>query len=753
MRTLINVGDDTFSTPDEGFKVLLELIEKSFSENEVNQIKKSYEFAKKAHGDQLRLSGEPYIVHPLSVAIITARLGMDCPSIIAAMLHDTVEDTGITLDVIKSEFGNTVADLVEGLTKITSVKTKSEERNEDGNIFDQTRVKQHQQAENIRKMLLAMNKDIRVIIVKLADRLHNMRTLMYKPEQRGREIALETIEIYAPIAHRLGIRPIKEELEDLSISYLDPVAYKEIGDALEKQSSTRKEFLDEIKQRIENRVREFVPNAQVSGRIKSVHGIYRKMYMQDKGIDEIYDIYAVRIIVDTVGDCYNCLGVIHDMFKPIPGRFKDYISNPKANMYQSLHTTVLGKEGIPFEVQIRTWEMHHTAEYGIAAHWKYKLGMNDGKDGFDERRLSWIRQLLENQNDSEDVEDIVATIKSDLVPEEVFVFTPKGDVFNLPSGATVIDFAYAIHSAVGNKMVGAKVDGRIVPIDHVVKTGEIIEIITSSQPGKGPSRDWLKIVKTSQARSKIRQWYKKEKREENIEEGRAEVEREFKRNFIRLTSEEFTPFVTKIAERQRCNSLEEFYAAIGYGGIVLSKLMPRIKDDYLRMTGLTETAVAKTVPKKKTKSNEGVVVEGIDNCLIKFSRCCNPLPGDDIIGFITRGHGVSIHTRNCSNVPADLSKASEPDRWIKAYWDKNVKEDFKATLVITCLKRIGLIADITALFANMRISINDLSTRATKDGRTVIVVTVSVNGVEHLNSLVGKVEGVEGVLAVERGGV
>ena len=753
MRTLINVGDDTFSTPDEGFKVLLELIEKSFSENEVNQIKKSYEFAKKAHGDQLRLSGEPYIVHPLSVAIITARLGMDCPSIIAAMLHDTVEDTGITLDIIKSEFGNTVADLVEGLTKITSVKTKSEERNEDGNIFDQTRVKQHQQAENIRKMLLAMNKDIRVIIVKLADRLHNMRTLMYKPEQRGREIALETIEIYAPIAHRLGIRPIKEELEDLSISYLDPVAYKEIGDALEKQSSTRKEFLDEIKERIENRVREFVPNAQVSGRIKSVHGIYRKMYMQDKGIDEIYDIYAVRIIVDTVGDCYNCLGVIHDMFKPIPGRFKDYISNPKANMYQSLHTTVLGKEGIPFEVQIRTWEMHHTAEYGIAAHWKYKLGMNDGKDGFDERRLSWIRQLLENQNDSEDVEDIVATIKSDLVPEEVFVFTPKGDVFNLPSGATVIDFAYAIHSAVGNKMVGAKVDGRIVPIDHVVKTGEIIEIITSSQPGKGPSRDWLKIVKTSQARSKIRQWYKKEKREENIEEGRAEVEREFKRNFIRLTSEEFTPFVTKIAERQRCNSLEEFYAAIGYGGIVLSKLMPRIKDDYLRMTGLTETAVAKTVPKKKTKSNEGVVVEGIDNCLIKFSRCCNPLPGDDIIGFITRGHGVSIHTRNCSNVPADLSKASEPDRWIKAYWDKNVKEDFKATLVITCLKRIGLIADITALFANMRISINDLSTRATKDGRTVIVVTVSVNGVEHLNSLVGKVEGVEGVLAVERGGV
>lgn len=745
---------DKFSSPEEGFEILLSLIE-HFTDEEKQNIEKAYKFAYEAHREQTRLSGEPYIIHPLAVAIITARLGMDCPSIMAAMLHDTVEDTGATDETIKENFGETVEQLVEGLTKITNVQTKTEERNEDGIWLDQTRVKQQQQAENIRKMLLAMSKDVRVIIVKLADRLHNMRTLMFKPEQRRREIALETIEIYAPIAHRLGIRPIKDELEDLSISYLDPVAYKEISENLEKQSTKRKEFLDEIKDRIEKRAKEVVPNSQVSGRIKSVHGIYRKMYMQNKNFDEIYDIYAVRVIVDTVIDCYNILGVIHDMFTAIPGRFKDYISNPKANMYQSLHTTVLGKEAIPFEVQIRTWEMHHTAEYGVAAHWKYKLGMTDGKQNIDEERLAWVREMLENQNDSEDIEELVSTIKSDLVPEEVFVFTPKGDVFNLPTGATVIDFAYAIHSAVGNKMVGAKVDGRIVPIDYQVKTGEIIEIITSSQQGKGPSRDWLKIVKTSQARAKIRQWYKKEKREENIEEGKNEIEREFRRNFIRLTSEEFEPFIETVAERQHCKTLDDFYAAIGYGGISLAKLMPRIKDDYLKLTKLNEPdeAVIKTAPKKQPKANEGVVVEGIDNCLVKFSRCCNPLPGDDIIGFITRGHGVSIHLRSCSNVPKDISKASEPERWVGAYWSKNIREDFKCTVSLTCLNRIGLLADISGMLANMHLNITDISTRPTKDGRITIFVTVALNGIEHLNSLMNKLEGINGVLTVERTGV
>lgn len=727
---------DVFSTPEEGLAKLTEIIGKSYTEEEIANVKKAYELAAKVHEGQKRLSGEPYIMHPLSVALILARLGMDDASIIAAMLHDTVEDTDLTNDEIKKEFGDTVAELVDGVTKIGRVPLQT---------------KEEQQAENIRKMLIAMSRDIRVIIIKLADRLHNMRTLMYKPEQRRRDIALETIEIYAPIAHRLGIRPIKEELEDLSISYLDPVAYNDIGKALEQQSKSRNEFLADIKARIEERIKTVVSGAQVSGRIKSVHGIYRKMYMQNKNFDEIYDIYAVRIIVDSVIDCYNCLGVIHDMFKPIPGRFKDYISTPKPNMYQSLHTTVLGKEGIPFEVQIRTWEMHHTAEYGIAAHWKYKLGIN-GTVKFEER-LAWIRQLLENQSDSEDVEDLVSTIKSDLVPEEVFVFTPKGDVFNLPMGATVIDFAYAIHSAVGNKMIGAKVDGRIVPLDYQVKTGEIVEVLTSSQPGKGPSRDWLNIVKTSQARAKIRQWYKKERRDENIAEGKAEVEKEFKRNFIRLAEPEYTEFIKRIAERQHCKSIEDFYAAIGYGGISLMHMMPKIKEDYVKMTKAEEPVINITPVKKRTKSTEGVVVEGIDNCLIKFSRCCNPLPGDNIIGFITRGHGVSIHTRNCPNVPADISKAGEPDRWVVAYWDTNIREDFKCTLQISCLNRIGLLADVSSLLANMHIMINDISTRNTKDGRISIMLTVSVNGVEHLNSLTAKLSKISGVLSVERTGV
>ncbi len=736
MKDIKEESITVYNTPEECLDALIERISKSYSEEEIQSVKKAYSIAAQAHNGQKRLSGEPYIMHPLNVALILSKLGMDEASVVSAILHDTVEDTKITYNDVKAAFGQTVADLVDGVTKIGKVPLQT---------------KEEQQAENIRKMLLAMSRDIRVIIIKLADRLHNMRTLMFKPEQRRREIALETIEIYAPIAHRLGIRPIKEELEDLSISYLDPVAYHEIEENLEAQSRSRNEYLADIKERIEERVHSLVSGAQVSGRIKSVHGIYRKMYMRNKNFDEIYDIYAVRIIVESVIDCYNCLGVIHDMFKPIPGRFKDYISTPKPNMYQSLHTTVLGKEGIPFEVQIRTWDMHHTAEYGIAAHWKYKLGVN-GTQKFEER-LAWIRQLLESQSESENVEDIVTTIKSDLVPEEVFVFTPKGDVFNLPMGATVIDFAYAIHSAVGNKMVGAKVDGRIVPLDYNVKTGEIVEVLTSSAQGKGPSRDWLKIVKTSQARAKIRQWYKKEKREENIVEGKSEVEKEFRRNFIRLSESDFNEFIAKIAERQHCKTVDDFYAAIGYGGISLIRMMPKIKEDYAKLNKSEEPVIAITPVKKRTKSKEGVVVEGIDNCLIKFSRCCNPLPGDDIIGFITRGHGVSIHTRSCTNVPEDISKSGEPDRWIPAYWDSNIKEDFKCTLQIYCLNRIGLLADVSSLLANMHIMINDISTRNTKDGRTNVMVTVSVNGVEHLNALVAKISKISGVLNIERSGI
>lgn len=723
-------------TPKEYYEELRKLLVTIFSPEDVEQIDKAFNTANRAHEGQLRCSGQPYVIHPILVAKIVAELGMDKESVIAALLHDVVEDTDLTLEDVTVKFGKSVASLVDGVTKLGKVPLSTREE---------------VQAENVRKMLLAMSEDIRVIIIKLADRLHNMRTLEFMPPQKQRDIALETLEIYAPIAHRLGIRAVKEELEDLAIKYLDPVGYAEIEKSLEVRGKSRRDYLDEIKGRIEERVCKSVKDAHIDGRVKSIHGIYRKMYMQNKNFDEIYDVYAIRIIVDTVIDCYNCLGIIHDMFRPIPGRFKDYISTPKANMYQSLHTTVIGKEGIPFEVQIRTWEMHYTAEYGIAAHWKYKLGIS-GTQKFEER-LSWIRQLLESQKDTEDVEEIVRTIKSDLVPEEVFVFTPKGDVISLPTGATVIDFAYAIHSAVGNRMIGAKVDGRIVPIDYKVKTGEIVEVLTSSQQGKGPSRDWLKIVKTSEAKNKIRSWFKKEKREENIVEGKAELEREFKRNFIRLYDQELQSFLTKLAERQHCATLDDFYAAIGYGGISVIRMMPHIKEEYNRILKTKEESQIKIVPEKKKKGSDGVIVEGIDNCLVKFSKCCNPLPGDEIIGFITRGHGVSIHNRNCTNVPRDIAAAAEPDRWIPAYWSNTVKEEFKATLLATCIDRVGLIADVSGQLANMHVMIHSLTTRELKDGRCTLLMTITVNGVEHLNSVIGRISKINGMLSVERSGM
>lgn len=725
--------------PDELYGKLIKLVRENMTENDVSLVEKAYFIAKKAHEGQFRFSGEPYIIHPVSVAIILYNLGMDGESMAAALLHDVVEDTDMTKENIQEEFGEDVANLVEGVTKLGKVP-----------IF----TKEEQQAENVRKMLMAMSQDIRVIIIKLADRIHNMRTLSFMRPDKRREKAQETLEIYAPIAHRLGIRGVKEELEDLAISYLDPVAYKEIRDRLEQQQSKRKEYLDSIQKKISERIKLVVPNASISGRIKSVHGIYRKMYMQGKSFDEIYDIYAVRIIVDDVIDCYNCLGIIHDMFKSIPGRFKDYISTPKANMYQSLHTTVIGDEGIPFEVQIRTWEMHRTAEYGVAAHWKYKLGMS-GRQKFEEK-FSWIRQLLESQNVSENPQDIVNTIKTDLVQEEVFVFTPKGTVINLPAGATVVDFAYAIHSAVGNRMVGAKVDGRIVPIDYVVKTGEIVEIITSSQQNKGPSRDWLKFVKTSGARNKIRSWFKKERREENILEGKMEVEREFKRNFIRLNDQQFDKFILEVAQRQRFNSADDFFAAIGYGGVSINKMMPHIKDEYVKEFKQTEPAeedvikITKPSQKKRAKSQDGVVIEGIDNCLIKLSKCCSPVPGDKIIGFITRGHGVSIHKRDCTNVPKVIELADEPDRWIPAGWDSSVKEDFTATVSMTCLDRVGLMADVSKMIADMRVMIYGINTKSKKDGRASLELTIGVNGIEHLNGVMAKLRKINGVLDVER---
>lgn len=724
---------------DALYSQLLEKIKKVHqSENEINIINKAFEVAKKQHGGQLRRSGEPYIIHPIAVADILVNFGMDYQSLVAALLHDVVEDTDYTLDELKAEFGGEVAVLVDGVTKLGHLQLSEKDSREE------------QQAENISKMLLAMSKDIRVIVIKLADRLHNMRTLEYVAPQKQRDKALETLEIFAPISHRLGIRSVKEELEDRAIRFLDPVAYAGIEEQLHNFNASGNEFLNNIKNRILERVRETVPNATISGRIKSVHGIYRKMYMQNKQFSEIYDIYAVRIIVDTIGDCYNCLGIIHDMFSPLPGRFKDYISTPKPNRYQSLHTTVIGKDAIPFEVQIRTWEMHRTAELGIAAHWKYKVGMTSGgKESFNDG-LDWIKEMLEVQEESGDAREIVSSIKTDLVPEEVFVFTPKGDVINVPQGSTIIDFAYSIHTAVGHKMMGAKVDGRIVPLDYVVKTGEIVEILTSSQPGKGPSRDWLNIAKSSKAKSRIRSWFKNEKRDENIAEGKAEIEREFKRNYIRLTEEEYETFIKKLAARQHLDSVDDFYAAIGYGGLSVSKQMPYIKDEYHKNYDKSHIEEISAKQPAKRKSKDGIIVDGIDNCLIKFSRCCNPLPGDKVIGFITRGHGVSVHKADCVNVPADIARCAEPERWVKVHWDTATSDKYSATITVTCLKRMGLIADVSQQIANMKVNIAGLTTHDTKDGRCIIEVTVQVEGIEHLKSLASKIEKVQGVISVER---
>lgn len=699
-------------------------------------VKKAFEYCVLKHEGQKRSTGEPYYTHPFNVALIIVSLGMDSKAIAAALLHDVVEDTDATLDDIKREFGEEVALLVDGVTKIGRLNFSTKEQ---------------QQAESLRKMLIAMGQDIRVIIIKLADRLHNMRTIDAMTPQKQRDKSVETLEIYAPIAHRLGIRSVKEELEDLALKHLDPIAYKEIENLLTLRKQHREQILEEIKNRIEARLKEVMPGAQMAfqGRVKSIYGIYRKMFVQGKDFDEIYDIYAIRIITDTVADCYNILGVMHDMFRPIPNRFKDYISTPKPNMYQSLHTTVLSRAGIPFEIQIRTFEMHHTAEFGIAAHWKYKEGVTDNNRKMEER-LAWIRQILDSQAATTDDSDLVRSIKVDLSQEDVFAVTPKGDVINLPVGSTIVDFAFAIHSQVGIKMVGAKADGKIVPINHEIKTGEVIDILTTNQPGHGPSRDWLNIAVTSQAKSKIRAWFKKEKRAENIAAGKLETEKEFRRNNIDLNDEENAEFINEIAKKLKFTGADEFYAAIGYGGLLLSKVMPRIKEDYNKRTAAAKPAETVTVAPKSSKSSEGVVVDGIDNCLIKLSKCCAPLPGDDIIGFITRGHGVSIHKRDCNNVPKDLKNCAEPERWIPAHWNTVKPESFTSTLQVSAIDREGLLMDVMNALYNMRVPVHSINARQVKSGNCIVVMTVSTEGVEHLKSIISRLEKLKSVFSVER---
>ena len=724
----------------QDYEELCELLDKSPNDYDREKIERAYRLAEKMHGDQRRVSGVPYILHPTSVACIIVDLGMDTDSVVAALLHDVVEDTPVTLEEVEQMFGKDVANLVNGVTKISKIAyTSREER----------------QAENVRKMLIAMSDDIRVIIIKLADRLHNMRTIDCMREQKRRDIALETMEVFAPIAHRLGIKAIKDEMEDLSLQYLDPIGYSEIENHLKNLDG--KAFIDKIMDRISKKVSEYISDAVVSGRVKSINRIYKKLIIQGKNLEEIYDIYAVRVIVDTVTDCYTVLGIIHEMYPPLPNRFKDYISTPKPNLYRSLHTTVISEDGVRFEVQIRTKEMHQTAEYGIAAHWKYKLGMN-GKDSMDEQ-LAWIRQMLENQADNHDPARLIKDIKTDLSSDEVFVYTPKGKLINLPLGSTVIDVAYAIHSQVGNTMVGAKANYRIVPIDYVVKTGDIIEIIKGKEGTVGPSRDWLKIVKTSSARNKIRQWFKREKREENITLGKAEFERECKKNDFELTEKELEEMMEPILRKKNIPSMEHFYASISYGGTVLWKLMPRIKEEYAKVVeerkkalGIEDEYIVPIVEHKvqPKKSKSGVIIDGMDDVDIKFAKCCTPLPGDDIIAFITKGHGISVHKCDCRNVPENIAECETPDRWIKARWSEAIDSSFVTVIEIHSYDRTGLVADLAGQLGNMKINIHNMSSKIASGNIAVVTFNITVRDKSHLRDIISRLMAVRGVISVER---
>lgn len=705
---------------------------------DLSKIVSAYELAEKFHHDQKRESGEPYISHPLAVSYILLELGMDTDTICAALLHDVVEDTECTLEELQKRFGTDVAMLVNGVTKLKKVETFT---------------KDEQKAENIRKILLAMSEDIRVIIIKLADRLHNMRTLNFCRDEKRRTIAHETMNIYAPIAHRLGINSIKDELEDLAFYYLDPYAYEEIEKQMALRKDAREQLVENIKASIYERLeKDFDPVPQIDGRVKSNYGIYKKVYRDGKDIDQIYDRYAVRVIVNTVTECYSVLGIIHDMYKPIPNRFKDYISTPKPNMYQSLHTTVIGRQGIPFEVQIRTWEMHRMAEYGIAAHWKYKEGIKSNSK--DDKRLAWIRQIIESQQESNDVEEIVRAIKNDLAPEEIYAFTPKGDMITLPLGSTVIDFAYAIHTQVGHRMCGAKADKKMVSFDYQIKTGQIIEIITTNAPNHGPSRSWLNICKTNEAKSKIRSWFKKERREENIFEGRTSLEREFRKNMIRVPEEELEDFLALDMHRHSCETLDDFFAAIGYGGVQLSKVMQRLKAEYNKKYGDKITSEnGLDIKPKNSKNTSGVVVDGIDDCVVKFAQCCNPLPGDEIVGFITRGHGVSVHKTDCVNYQSQKDKPDCAERWIDVKW-KDTKNSgyFKTTLDIIAVDRVGLLADVSSALAMINIYIYESSSRELKNGNAILSVTLSIAGKEQLNSVISRIQKIKNVISVERSG-
>ena len=728
----------------ESYHALEEKIKQYNHNLDTKRLYAAFQYADSAHSGQLRKDGSPYITHPLAVAEIVAELELDTDSIIAALLHDCIEDTGATHEDVAKLFGAPVADLVEGVTKLTRVQYTS---------------KEEEQMENLRKMLMAMAKDIRVILIKICDRLHNMRTMEYQSPRKQREKALETMEIYAPIAHRLGMQRIKWELEDTSLRYLDPVGYKEISDELAARSAAHEEFLATVQRRIQERLDAEGIHCTIYGRVKHAYSIYRKMYTQNKTMDEIFDLYAFRVIVDDIPECYNVLGVIHDLFNPVLGRFKDYIGTPKPNGYQSLHTTVIGREGIPFEVQIRTQEMHNTAEYGIAAHWKYKQGLGNTKLGTEEA-FEWVRRLLENQQDS-DAEEFVHTLKVDMFADEVFVFTPRGDVINLPAGATPIDFAYNIHSAVGNHMTGAKVNGRMVTFDTPLKNGDIVEVITSKS-AHGPSRDWMKICKSNEARNKIRQWFKKERREENIATGRASFESELKRaglTLAQITDEDVLPFLLR---KIHFGTLDELYAAIGYGGMTAQKSVNRIKEEMTRLGRLqaereaaeairdsfaTPSQLSEKEPPRHSES--GIIVEGLDNCLVKFARCCTPVPGDPVIGFITRGFGVSVHRSDCPNA-TPAKRKEEPGRWVSVSWVAGEQAAYKTSLELSAKDRDGLAMDVTMALSAAKVKVDSFSAKSMPDSYAVVSVGLQVKDREELTSVINRLSQISGVYQVKR---
>ena len=733
-------------TIDEQFEKLENTVREYNPGADFKRIRESYEFAKQHHGEQRRKSGELYITHPLAVAqIVAEELHLDSESIEAALLHDVIEDTDATYDDVAKLTSPTVADLVEGVSKLTRI---------------QYATKEDEQMENLRKMLIAMSKDIRVILIKISDRLHNMRTMEYQTPAKQKQKSLETMEIYAPIAHRLGMQRMKWELEDLSLKYLDPIGYDEIVSKLDAKRPEYDALMSRTQAQIDQRLNEMGIKHIVYGRMKHPYSIYRKMFSQNKSLDEIFDLFAFRVVVDTVSDCYNVLGVIHDLYKPILGRFKDYIGTPKPNGYQSLHTTVMGNEGIPFEVQIRTTEMHEIAEYGVAAHWKYK---QNGQGAGTEGKYEWVRRLLENQEGA-DAEEFIHSLKVDMFSDEVFVFTPNGDVQNLPAGATPIDFAYAIHSAVGNRMIGAKVNNRIVTLDHVLKNGDIVEILTSKN-AKGPSRDWMKIAKSNEARSKIRQWFKKEKRDENIANGRSAFDAELRHCGIAMKDVLDPEFLPVLLKKVAYPTLDDLYAAIGYGGFTAQKAVSRIQGELQRrqqqrqQEQMLAEAVAepKEDPKpadtskqpKAVKSEQGIIVEGLDNCLVKFSKCCTPVPGDDIVGFITRGYGVSVHRADCPNASEEKRK-EQPGRWIHVSWGTDTNDSYPTTIEAVCKDRLNLLLDISSALSTTKTFVLGLNTRSTEDGFAIIRIEIQIKDGAQLSTLMNKLHQISGVLQVNR---